>query len=267
VPTGNYTTGTSLLTAINGALSTAGVTGVTASLDASGHLQFGGTTAFSITDTTATPTLISGAQYSTVGNSGNYTATGVSALNTYTTAAAQTITVNAGGQTYTVGVALGQTLAQAVASLNTQLAGSGVYAIEKTIDATHSVLQLQSANSFTMNSTTNDLVTATASTAVQASVPNATVSALGAIGLINNAIQTLGTIQGQVGAGENLLQYASNLAQTQIANYSSAESQIKDANVASAAANLTKSQVLEQTAIAAMAQANSEPQAVLKLLQ
>ena len=58
-----------------------------------------------------------------------------------------------------------------------------------------------------------------------------------------------------------------NLAQSQIANFSSAESQIRDADIASEAANLTKAQVLTQTSIAALAQANSEPQSVLKLLQ
>ena len=70
-----------------------------------------------------------------------------------------------------------------------------------------------------------------------------------------------------MGAGENLLQYATTLAQSQISSFSSAESQIRDANVAAAAANLTKAQVLQQTSIAAMAQANSEPQALLKLFQ
>jgi flagellin len=70
-----------------------------------------------------------------------------------------------------------------------------------------------------------------------------------------------------VGAGENTLNYAINLAQSQISNFSAAESSIKDANVATQAANLSKSQVLTQTAVAALAQANSEPQAVLKLLQ
>ena len=40
-----------------------------------------------------------------------------------------------------------------------------------------------------------------------------------------------------------------------------------DANVAAEAANLTKAQVLQQASIAAMAQANSSPEAILKLLQ
>ena len=81
------------------------------------------------------------------------------------------------------------------------------------------------------------------------------------------AVQALGLVQGKVGAGENKLQYAINLAQSQISSFSAAESQIRDADVAAQAANLSKSQVLAQTSIAAMAQANQIPQSVLKLLQ
>jgi flagellin len=77
----------------------------------------------------------------------------------------------------------------------------------------------------------------------------------------------LGTVQGIVGAGENKLNYAINLAQSQITSFSAAQSQIRDANVAQQAANLTKAQVLQQASIAAMAQANQEPQAVLSLLK
>jgi flagellin len=91
--------------------------------------------------------------------------------------------------------------------------------------------------------------------------------ASGAITAINNAIAQLGLTQGNIGAGENLLNYASSLATSQITNYSAAQSTIRDANVAADASNLTKSQTLQQTAIAAMAQANSEAQSVLKLLQ
>jgi flagellin len=88
-----------------------------------------------------------------------------------------------------------------------------------------------------------------------------------AINAITQAVQTLGTVQGIVGAGENTLNYAINLAQSQITSFSSAQSQIRDANVAEQAANLTKAQVLQQASIAAMAQANQEPQAILSLLK
>ena len=77
----------------------------------------------------------------------------------------------------------------------------------------------------------------------------------------------LGGVQGKVGSGQNQLNYAISLAQSQITNFSSAESQIRDADIAAEAANLSKSQVLQQASIAAMAQANSAPQQVLTLLR
>ncbi|HVW11841.1 MAG TPA: flagellin [Bryobacteraceae bacterium] len=85
--------------------------------------------------------------------------------------------------------------------------------------------------------------------------------------LLSAAILRLGLVQGLVGAGENKLQYATNLAQSQITNDSAAEAGIRDADVAAAAANLTKAQVLQQTSLAALAQANAAPQGVLSLLK
>jgi flagellin len=87
------------------------------------------------------------------------------------------------------------------------------------------------------------------------------------IGNINSAISALGTTQGVVGSGENKLNYAIQLANSQITNISAAESDIRDADMAKEAANLTKAQVLQQASVAAMAQANTAPQAVLALLK
>jgi flagellin len=91
--------------------------------------------------------------------------------------------------------------------------------------------------------------------------------ALAAVTAIASAIAQLGSAQAAVGKGQNQLAYAVSLAQSQITNFSAAESQIRDANVAQQAANLSKAQVLSQASIAAMAQANSAPQAVLALLR
>jgi flagellin len=87
------------------------------------------------------------------------------------------------------------------------------------------------------------------------------------IGSINTALGSVGTVQGVVGSGQNKLYYATQLAQSQISSFSAAESRIRDADMAAEAANLTKAQVLQQASIAAMAQANSAPQAVLALLK
>ena len=103
-------------------------------------------------------------------------------------------------------------------------------------------------------------------TAASAGASN-TGSALAALAALTTAISNLGLVQGLVGAGENKLQYATNLAQSQITNVSAAEAGLRDADVAAAAANLTKAQVLQQTSLAALSQANSAPQAVLSLLK
>ncbi len=70
-----------------------------------------------------------------------------------------------------------------------------------------------------------------------------------------------------VGAGQNRLAYAVNLAQSQLTNLASAESRIRDGDIASEVANLSRAQVLQQASTAAPAQANSAPQAVLALLR
>jgi flagellin len=91
--------------------------------------------------------------------------------------------------------------------------------------------------------------------------------ATAALAAVQTAIGDLGSVQGAVGAGENLLNYATSLANSQITNLTASESSIKDANIAAEASNLAKAQTLQQSSIAALAQANSMPQAILKLLQ
>jgi flagellin len=91
--------------------------------------------------------------------------------------------------------------------------------------------------------------------------------ATSAVSAVSKAVQSLGIAQAAVGNGEDQLNYAINLATSQITNFSAAESQIRDADIAQQAANLTKAQTLQQASIAAMAQANSAPQAVLSLLK
>ena len=91
--------------------------------------------------------------------------------------------------------------------------------------------------------------------------------ALTAITDLEAAVTALGKTQGAVGTGQNDLQFSIRLAQSQISNFSGAESGIRDADVAAEAANLTKAQVLEQSSLAALSQANTAPQALLKLFQ
>jgi flagellin len=84
---------------------------------------------------------------------------------------------------------------------------------------------------------------------------------------VTAAIAALGTVQGQVGQIQNRLNYAISLAQSQVVNTKAAESRIRDANIAEESANLTRYTILNQSGIAALAQANQQTAAVLSLLR
>jgi len=88
-----------------------------------------------------------------------------------------------------------------------------------------------------------------------------------AVAALAEAVSVLGNVQAVVGRGQNQFNFAIGLAQTQLNNLAASESRIRDADLAAEAANLTKAQLLQQAGIAALAQANSAPQAVLSLLR
>jgi flagellin len=90
--------------------------------------------------------------------------------------------------------------------------------------------------------------------------------AAAALTVINNAISDVAAMRGTIGAGINRLNSATNVINTQVQNLTSAQSSIQDANVGQVVASLSKYQILEQTGISALAQANQNQQAVLKLL-
>ncbi len=88
-----------------------------------------------------------------------------------------------------------------------------------------------------------------------------------AVTLLTTSVSLLGTAQATVGKGQNRLTFAVGLASTQINNLSAAQSRIRDADLAVEASNLTRASIALQSGIAALAQANSAPQAVLALLR
>jgi flagellin-like hook-associated protein FlgL len=88
-----------------------------------------------------------------------------------------------------------------------------------------------------------------------------------AVSALATSVADLGRAQAVVGRGENVFNYAINLAQSQLTNLATAESRVRDADLAAEAANLTKAQILLQAGVAALAQANSAPQVVLALLK
>ncbi|NOT24491.1 MAG: flagellin FliC [Acidobacteria bacterium] len=88
-----------------------------------------------------------------------------------------------------------------------------------------------------------------------------------ALTTLATAVTSLGSVQASVGTIENRLMYAVNLAQSQIVNTQAAESRIRDANIAEESSSLTRYQILTQSGIAVLAQANQSSSAVLSLLR
>jgi flagellin len=94
-----------------------------------------------------------------------------------------------------------------------------------------------------------------------------TTNSISALSNLDNAISAVSTQAGTLGAIQNRLQYTSDSINSTEQNLSASNSQIKDVNMASEMTNLTQQQILEQAGTAMLAQANSQPQMILKLLQ
>ena len=88
-----------------------------------------------------------------------------------------------------------------------------------------------------------------------------------AVTALAQAVETLGVSQAKIGALQNRLQFAIALSQSQQVNTKAAESRIRDANVAEESANMTRYNILTQSGVAALAQANNATSAVLTLLR
>jgi len=88
-----------------------------------------------------------------------------------------------------------------------------------------------------------------------------------ALGDLNQAITDVAAMDGYIGAQINTLNSVSSVMTTQQENVVSAQNAIQATDYASATSNMSKYEILSQTGIAALAQANSVEQEVTKLLQ
>jgi len=88
-----------------------------------------------------------------------------------------------------------------------------------------------------------------------------------ALTTIKNALTATANDRADIGAGMNRLQASVQVMQSQSINTQSAESTIRDANMAQEISNLTKYQILSQSGIAALSQANAESSTIASLLK
>ena len=83
---------------------------------------------------------------------------------------------------------------------------------------------------------------------------------------LDAAINTVSTQRARLGAVQNRMEYAVENLSTTSENLTAAESRIRDVDMASEMVTYTKNSILNQSAMAMLAQANQQPQAILSLL-
>ncbi|MCR4924917.1 MAG: flagellin [Clostridiales bacterium] len=106
-------------------------------------------------------------------------------------------------------------------------------------------------------------------TALQIDVVNLSTQATAntAIAKIDDAINTVSGTRADLGALQNRLEYTVNNLTTTAENLTSAESRIRDVDMAKEMVAMTKNNILIQASQSMLAQANTQPQGVLQLLQ
>jgi flagellin len=88
-----------------------------------------------------------------------------------------------------------------------------------------------------------------------------------AIGKLDSALQKVNKQRADLGAYQNRMEFAIKGIQVGAENLQAAESRIRDTDMASEMADFIKNQVLTQSTVAMLAQANQKSQSVLQLLR
>ena len=88
-----------------------------------------------------------------------------------------------------------------------------------------------------------------------------------AIDTLDAAIETISTTRGQIGAYQNRLDSMINSLGVASENAGAANSRIRDADVAKSVSEMVRTQILQQSTMAVLAQANQAPQMALQLLK
>ena len=168
---------------------------------------------------------------------------------------------------------------QMVAKINDKTGQTGVYAFitsggvlalqgDKAVASAFKVIVSAGSD---VTEATAGLSAATAKTGSVSGVSSLSVgtysSSQVAVSLVDDALNTINTTRATLGAIQSRFESAVSSQQTTSENLSASRSRIQDADFASETANLAKAQILQQSGIAMLAQANAIPQNVLALLQ
>lgn len=226
---------------VTGAATTAGNLGYATAAD-------GGTLTLSATDAVTGAATTYTASISSSDWTGGYLTSGTALkLTNSTSDGFMTITLNTSFQANTSIATDGFDFAQSGINSYSYKIGSGTQAQDKI------TISLEGVNVDSLGMANTDVTsTANADAASEA---------------ISNAIDTLNTSRAKIGAAQNRLEFAAANISSTMENTEAARSNLMDLDIAAEMTTFTSKQILVQSGIAMLAQANQMPQNLLKLFQ
>ena len=149
-----------------------------------------------------------------------------------------------------------------------QIASSTTYAGVSLLDGTNAALSFQVGPNDSVSDTVVVSLSGTSSTSLAVSGLNITTvaGAEAALSAVQAAINTLGSSAAAIGASQNQIQALSNNVTVAQQNLTAAHADLVDVNVASETSTFTSLQILEQSGISVLSQAQQLPQLALKLI-
>ncbi|GAB2795097.1 flagellin [Dyella kyungheensis] len=182
------------------------------------------------------------------------------------------------------GTAIDLSSAKSLQDVSDAINAAGITGVSAAVNGAGNGINFYSAGALTVGDTKGQIVGASAtdvnagatytqgtSAATGGSLATGSVgtvdSANDLISRVDVALKTVSDFAAQLGAVQNRFQSTISTVAAQTTNLQASQSTIQDADFAAETANLSKAQVLQQAGISVLAQANSNPQQVLKLLQ
>jgi len=226
-------------------------------------LSFNGTTVFTGVATASVTDVITAinAQTTKTGISAEATTTGLR----LTGSNVQTLTV--GGTTAVAGVT-GFSTGTTYASIRLDSATNNPISIElgdASTVAEHGFLEANvGASDFQVNAASMGVASGSSLTGLNVSTDKAASKALATI---DSAIETVSAIRSKLGAMQNRLNSTMDNLANVVTNTEASRSRIQDTDYAKASSELARTQIIQQSATAMLAQANQDPQSVMQLLQ
>jgi len=123
------------------------------------------------------------------------------------------------------------------------------------------------SNDLVSLATSIDLTTGATGLNIAASDISTQAGAQSALSDLDGALNVVNSALGSIGAAQSRIGFALDNTKTAIANFSAAESTIRDVDMAEEMTNFSKDQILAQAGTAMLAQANQSASSVLRLFQ